>query len=215
MKVVFLGPPGAGKGSQAAQVAEKLGIKHASTGDIFRKAVSAGTDLAKEVKDFLDSGLLVPDELTCRVVEHEVLDKEADYILDGFPRTVVQAQMLDKALEVRGHELDLVVYYALDDKEAASRLAGRLVCRSCGRNFHVKNMPPETEGVCDSCGGELYVRSDSRPEAVEKRLAEYHEKTEPLVAYYNSNGLLREIDASQPLEDVFEETIRLLETLRE
>lgn len=214
MKLVFLGPPGAGKGTQASRVAEKVGIFHASTGDIFRAAVKGGTDVGKTVKDYLDGGRLVPDELTCRVVEQEVLDARKDYVLDGFPRTIAQADMLEAALARRGQKLDAVIHYALDDAEATVRLTGRLVCRKCGWNFHKVNMPPKKQGVCDQCGGELYIRSDSTLEAVQKRLAEYHEKTEPLVAYYARRNLLTTIDASQPFETVLSQTLELLRPLR-
>jgi adenylate kinase len=194
-------------------VSEQLEIFHASTGDIFRKAVSSGSELGKTVQSFLDKGVLVPDAVTCRVVEKEVLEQREDYVLDGFPRTLIQAELLDEALANRGESLDMVVFYDLDDAEATRRLTGRLVCRKCGWNYHKVNMPPKEEGVCDQCGGELYVRSDSEPEAVRARLVEYHEKTKPLVRHYEDVGLLRRIDASQPFEEVFNETLALLAEL--
>lgn len=214
MKLVFLGPPGAGKGTQAARVAEQLDILHASTGDIFRAAVKDETDLGKQVKGILDSGGLVPDELTCRVVEEGVLDKADSYILDGFPRTIAQAEMLDKTLRDRGQKTDGVVFFALDDGEALRRLTGRRMCRECGKIYHVDRMPPRREGVCDACDGELYVRSDSALEAVRKRLQEYHEKTEPLVGYYQAKGLLRRIEASQAPEAILGQCLGLLGELK-
>jgi adenylate kinase len=213
MKLVFLGPPGAGKGTQAVRVAQKLEIFHASTGDIFRTAVKSGSELGKTVQAFLDAGTLVPDAVTCRVVEREVLAKRSDYVLDGFPRTLVQAELLSEALEKREESLDAVVFYELGDEQAIKRLTGRLVCRKCGWNYHRETMPPKEEGVCDECGGELYVRSDSTREAVEARLAEYHEKTEPLVSFYERQGLLRRIDASKSFEAVSSKTLELIGSL--
>lgn len=210
MKTVFLGPPGAGKGTQARRMAERFGLTHASTGDIFRAAVASETELGKEVKDYLDSGRLVPDELTSRVVEEMVIAREEDYVLDGYPRTLQQAEDLERMLGARDQQLDCVVYFELDDQEAVVRLTGRLVCSECGQNYHRKYMPPERDMVCDQCGGELKVRSDSTEDIVRKRLAEYHEKTEPLVPFYEKRELLERVDASAAPQEVTEETARTL-----
>jgi len=196
VRLVFLGPPGAGKGTQAALMAEQFDVRHASTGDIFRAAIAEGTELGKTVKEYLDSGRLVSDELTSRVVEEMVVGAGNSYLLDGYPRTVTQAEHLGAMLEKRDQALDAVVCFDLDDEVAVERLTGRLVCSQCKRNYHRTFMPPKQEGVCDACGGELTVRSDSAEDVVRKRLAEYHEKTEPLVAYYEEAGLLRHVDAS-------------------
>ncbi len=210
MKLVFLGPPGAGKGTQAAAAAEKFGLRHASTGDIFRQAAAEGSQLGAAVKDYLDAGRLVPDELTSRVVEQMVVSRTEDYILDGYPRTLQQGRDLDEMLQRRGEHLDAALYYHLDDREAVPRLTGRLVCARCGVNYHKQFMPPRAEGVCDKCGGGLSVRSDSSEEVVRERLAEYHEKTEPLVDSYEEQGLLERVDASAGPEDVTRRTEAVL-----
>lgn len=213
MKLVFLGMPGAGKGTQASRMANEFDLKHASTGDIFRAAVKEGSDLGKEVQEYLDGGLLVPDELTSRVVEDVIVEGYDRYVLDGYPRTLQQAEDLEEMLGKRDEELDAVVYFELDEQEATERLTGRLVCRECGENYHRKFMPPEKEGVCDKCGGELVSRSDSTLETVTKRLEEYKEKTLPLVTYYEERDLLRSVDASPAPDDVSEGTRQILETL--
>lgn len=202
MKLIFLGVPGAGKGTQAQRLAERLGIRHASTGDIFRQAAVDGSELGRAVKGYLDSGKLVPDDLTSRVVEELVVAKSDGYILDGYPRTLQQARDLDAMLSRRGGKLDLALYFELDDAEATKRLTGRRVCSKCGENYHIEYMPPRASGVCDKCGGPLKVRSDSAEEVVRRRLAEYHEKTKPLVAFYEERGLLRRLDASAMPDDV-------------
>lgn len=202
VKLIFLGAPGAGKGTQAQRIAARFGIRHASTGDIFRQATAEGSELGRAVKGYLDSGQLVPDELTSRVVEELVVAKSDDYILDGYPRTLQQARDLDEMLGRRSQQLDLVLYFELDDAEAAKRLTGRLVCSKCGENYHREYMPPRASGVCDKCGGALRIRSDSSEEVVRRRLAEYHEKTRPLVAFYEARRLLRRLDASTTPDEV-------------
>jgi adenylate kinase len=210
VRFVFLGPPGAGKGTQAARVAARFGLQHASTGDMFRKATAAGSELGRTVKDYLDGGRLVPDALTSRVVEEMVLDGAGGYILDGYPRTLGQAEDLAANLERRGQSLNGVVYFDLTDEEAVARLTGRQVCSRCGRNYHKQFMPPKVADVCDDCGGELRVRSDSAEPVVRKRLAEYHEKTEPLVGFYRRQGLLEHVDASAAPDEVERATVELL-----
>ncbi len=211
MKLVFLGPPGAGKGTQAKRMAERFQIVHASTGDIFREAVSDATELGRTVKEYLDSGKLVPDELTSQVVEEMVVERYESYLLDGYPRTIGQGQDLERMLSARKESLDAVVYFHLDDDAAMERLTGRLVCTECGANYHRKFMQPEQEGVCNECGGRLKVRSDSAPEVVRRRLAEYHQKTQPLVAFYEERDLLERVDASPAPDEVSRRTERVLE----
>jgi len=215
LKLVFLGPPGAGKGTQASRVAEQFGLEHASTGSIFREAVAQGSPLGGEVKAYLDAGKLVPDELTSRVVEEMVLERLDSYIMDGYPRTIPQAEALDEMLKARGEDLNAVLSFELDEETAVERLTGRLMCKKCGENYHKAFMPPKKEGICDECGGELIVRSDSTPQAVRERMAEYEEKTRPLAAYYEKRGLLRTVDASQPPDNVTQATQELLRSLAE
>ncbi len=195
MRLVFLGAPGAGKGTQAALLAAEFGLSHASTGDIFRQAVAGGSELGRSVKDYLDGGRLVPDELTSRVVEEMIIGPLEGYILDGYPRTLQQARDLAAMLERQGRALDCVIYFDLGDEEAVKRLTGRLVCSGCGRNYHREFLPPRNEGVCDDCDAALKVRSDSSEDIVRQRLAEYHEKTMPLVEFYEGRGVLARVDA--------------------
>ena len=213
MRLVFLGPPGAGKGTQAARMADLFQVRHASTGDMFRQAAADGSELGQTVKDYLDSGRLVPDELTSRVVEETAVDRAGGYILDGYPRTLRQAEDLAAMLGRRDQRLAGVVYFELADEEAVRRLTGRLVCAECGRNFHREFMPPRTPDVCDQCGGPLRVRSDSAEPVVRKRLAEYHEKTELLVGFYERQGLLERVDASAAPDEVERATIELLKRM--
>lgn len=213
MKLVFLGPPGAGKGTQASRLSDKMGLEHASTGDIFRAAVAEESELGQTVKSYLDGGKLVPDELTSRVVDEMVLARYEDFILDGFPRTIPQAELLDEMLEKRNQSLDAVIYFELGADEAVVRLTGRLVCKECGENYHKKFMPPEKDGVCDECGLELKVRSDSSEEVVRERLKEYEEKTQPLVPFYEERDLLHRVDASVSPDAVTDQTREVINGL--
>ena len=202
MKAILLGPPGAGKGTVAGAVAEFGGAQHLSTGDLFRKHIGQGTDLGKEAKSYIDAGKLVPDELTVRMVEAELRegDKLKDFVLDGFPRTIPQAEALDRMLATFGDALDVVVELDVPDQVIQERLTGRLLCRSCGAIYHKQNKATKQEGVCDLCGGEIYQRSDDKPETVTARLETYHQQTEPLHDYYQAKGLLLLIDGTQTPE---------------
>jgi adenylate kinase len=191
-------------------MAERFDVMHASTGDIFRAALSDGSELGQTVQQYLDKGLLVPDKLTSRVVEERVVEPSDSYILDGYPRTLAQAEHLEAMLHERGAGLDCVIYFTLPDEEAVVRLTGRLVCGECGANYHKKFMPPQEEGVCDKCGGQLKVRSDSSEEIVRQRLVEYHEKTQPLVDFYEERELLRRVDATGTPEEVSQATADIL-----
>jgi adenylate kinase len=200
MNLIFLGPPGAGKGTLAAQTAQYFGIPHISTGDIFRSAIKAGTDLGKKVKSIIDSGALVGDDVTIALVRDRLAQSDAKngFILDGFPRTIPQAEALAQIVGI-----DAAVNFDISDEGVIKRLSGRRVCRGCGKNYHVEFVPTKTEGVCDSCGGELFIRDDDRPESITKRLEVYREQTAPLIDYYRGKNLLKDIDAAGKAEDVF------------
>jgi adenylate kinase len=191
MKLIFLGPPGAGKGTIADLAVERLGLPHISTGDLFRAAVKNGTPLGLKVKDIMASGGLVPDELTIELVKERFSQKDvaAGWILDGFPRTIPQAEALEKIAS-----LDSVVNFEVADEIVVSRLSGRRVCKACGKIYHVTNMPPKKEGVCDADGGALYIRDDDKAEAIQVRLDTYRKSTEPLIDWYGKKGKLLTID---------------------
>jgi len=204
MKLILLGPPGAGKGTQAKMLTERFGIPQISTGDILRAAVKEGTPMGVKAKSFMDAGALVPDEVVVGIVR-ERLQKEdcaAGFILDGFPRTVPQADALKDSLAELGKELDAVVSLEVDTEALVERLTGRRTCRDCGKGYHVKFDPPATEGKCDACGGELFQRDDDREETIRKRLEVYREQTSPLVDYYRAGGMLIAIDGMQEIEAV-------------
>lgn len=205
MKLVFLGPPGAGKGTQADIISRKLSIPRIAPGDLFRKAVAEGSELGHLVKGYLDAGKLVPDEITISLMRSKLTSPEAKggFILDGFPRNLVQAEALDKLLAELGIKLDGAIYIGVPSERLVERSAGRRVCKKCGAAYHVKFNPPKTVGVCDVCGGELYQRDDDKPETVRRRLEVYEENTRPLVDYYARQGLLKRIDGDQSVEDVF------------
>lgn len=213
MRVVLVGPPGAGKGTQAQFIASHLSIPKISTGDIFRANVSGGTPLGKLAKEYMDRGDLVPDEVTVAMVRDRLSEDDAQegFLLDGFPRNVPQAEILKKMLADWGLALDVVLELVVDDEEVVRRLAGRRTCRSCGKVWHVDFDPPSREGVCDACGGELFQRDDDRAETVAERLRVYARDTAPLVDYYGAQGKLVGIDATGPVEDV---TQRAIDALR-
>lgn len=204
MNLVFLGPPGAGKGTQAKVIADEKNWAHISTGDMLRAAVKAGTDLGKQAKEFMVKGELIPDSLMCAVVSERLNDADCSkgWILDGFPRTQVQADRLDETLAGRNVKLDQCVYFHIDQEILVERLTGRLTCRGCGANFHVRALPPQVEGVCDHCEGELYVRVDDQEETVRNRLKVYDESTAELIEFYDKKGRLLRVDAVGTVEEV-------------
>lgn len=197
-RVVLLGPPGAGKGTQAGGIAEKYGIPHISTGDIFRSNVKEGTPLGKKAKEYMDAGELVPDELVCDLVEDRITKDDCanGFLMDGFPRTIFQAEHFDRFLKTQGVELDRVIDIEVEESILMPRMLGRRVCRNCGKTYHIVTMPPKTEGVCDVCGGEVYQRSDDSEETVINRFKVYNEQTAPLIEYYKGTGKLAAIDGA-------------------
>ncbi len=201
----MLGAPGAGKGTQAKMIAEKYGVPHVSTGDIFRANIKNGTELGKEVQKYTQAGLLVPDELTVRILLDRIGQKDCEkgYILDGFPRTIPQAQVLDQELGKRREAIDVAIDVDVPDESIVRRMCGRRACVNCGATYHVEYIPPKKEGFCDTCGKELILRDDDKPETVKKRLDVYHEQTQPLIDFYQAKGILKTVDGSAGMEDVF------------
>ena len=206
MKIIMLGAPGAGKGTQAKMIAEKFGVPHISTGDIFRANIKEGTELGMEAKKYMDQGLLVPDELTVKILLDRVAREDcADgYVLDGFPRTIPQAEVLDAALEKLNEKIDYAVNVDVPDENIVKRMSGRRACPKCGATFHVEHIPPKQEGICDSCGGELVLRDDDRQETVQIRLKVYHDQTQPLIDYYGKKGVLKSVDGTVEMQKVFQ-----------
>ena len=205
MKIIMLGAPGAGKGTQAKQIAGKYSIPHISTGDIFRANIKNGTELGKKAKEYMDQGLLVPDELTCDLVVDRIQQDDCGngFVLDGFPRTIPQAEALDEALTKLGQSMDYAIDVDVPDENIVNRMAGRRACLDCGATYHIVSLPPKTEGKCDSCGADLGLRHNDKPETVQKRLTVYHEQTQPLIDYYKKQGILKSVDGTQPMEAVF------------
>lgn len=212
MKIIMLGAPGAGKGTQAKMIAEKYGIPHVSTGDIFRANIKNGTELGMEAKKYMDQGLLVPDELTVKILLDRVAqaDCEKGYVLDGFPRTIPQAQVLDKALSELGDAIDYAVNVDVPDDNIVRRMSGRRACLSCGATYHIEHIPPKTEGVCDKCGQSLVLRDDDKAETVLNRLKVYHDQTQPLIEFYTDKGVLKTVDGTMGMEDVFAAIVKIL-----
>jgi adenylate kinase len=212
VRLVLVGPPGAGKGTQAQFIASHLAIPKVSTGDIFRYNVSAGTDLGRQARAFMDRGDLVPDEVTVAMVASRLAedDAQAGFLLDGFPRNVRQAETLKKLLADWGLRLDLVLELVVDHDEVIRRLSGRRTCRKCGRVWHIAFDPPSIPGRCDECGGELFQRDDDREETIRHRLEVYQLQTQPLISYYADEGILLGIDATGPVEDVTERALLAL-----
>ena len=212
MKIIMLGAPGAGKGTHAKKISEKYSIPHISTGDIFRANIKEGTELGKKAKEYMDQGLLVPDELTCDLVMDRIQqdDCKNGFVLDGFPRTIPQAEALTAALEKINEKMDYALDIEIADEKIVERMSGRRVCTKCGAPFHIVNIPPKTEGICDHCGGELEFREDDQPETVLKRLGVYHEQTQPLIEYYAKQGILKEIDGTKSVEEGFASIVEIL-----
>lgn len=212
MKIIMLGAPGAGKGTQAERIAEKYQIPHISTGDIFRANIKEGTELGKKAKTFMDQGLLVPDSLTVDLLMDRIGrgDCKNGYILDGFPRTIPQAESLEAALKAKGETLDVALNVDVPDENIITRMAGRRACPSCGSTYHVVYAAPKKEGICDKCGSELILRNDDKPETVQKRLAVYHEQTKPLIDYYNNQKILATVDGTKDMEVVFQDIVKIL-----
>ena len=213
MKVVMLGAPGAGKGTQAKMIASKYNVPHISTGDIFRANIKEGTELGKKAKSYMDQGLLVPDELVVDLVVDRLQQEDCSngYVLDGFPRTIPQAEALDAALGKLGTKLDYALDIDVADDFIIKRMGGRRACVTCGATYHIVNIPPKKEGICDTCGSELVLREDDKPETVEKRLSVYHEQTQPLIDYYKNSGILVTLDGTQGLNEVFNKICSVLE----
>lgn len=203
--MVLLGPPGAGKGTQAVLLSKAYNVVHISTGDMLREAVKEGTGLGKQLAEYMNSGNLVPDDIVTKVVVERMAkpDAKQGVILDGYPRTSAQAESLDSSLKKSAKKLDIVLYFKTSETVAIQRLSGRRVCKKCGKNYHVTNMPPAKQGICDICGGELYQRDDDKPETVKNRLSVYEQKTKDLVEYYRKKGLLREVDGDISATDLF------------
>ena len=212
MKIVMLGAPGAGKGTQAKMIAAKYQIPHISTGDIFRANIKNGTELGKKAKSYMDQGLLVPDELTVDLVIDRLAqdDCKNGYILDGFPRTIPQAEALDVALAKLGEKMDYAIDVDVPDENIVSRMSGRRACTGCGATYHIVYNPSKKGDCCEVCGEKLILRDDDKPETVQKRLNVYHEQTQPLIDYYTKQSILRTVDGTQDMNDVFAEIVKIL-----
>ena len=212
MKIIMLGAPGAGKGTQAKQIAAKYSIPHISTGDIFRANIKNGTELGKKAKEYMDQGALVPDELTCDLVMDRIQEDDCKngFVLDGFPRTIPQAEALTNALAKIGEKMEYAIDVDVPDENIVNRMGGRRACVNCGATYHLVSIPPKKEGICDTCGSELILRDDDKPETVQKRLTVYHEQTQPLIDYYKGQGILHTVDGTVPMEEVFANIVSLL-----
>ena len=212
MKLIMLGAPGAGKGTQAKLIADKYQIPHISTGDIFRANIKDGTELGMKAKSYMDAGGLVPDELVIDLVVDRLTweDPKNGYVLDGFPRTIPQAEALTKALAEKGEKIDAAIDIDVPDENIINRMGGRRACVSCGATYHIVNIPPKVEGKCDKCGADLILRDDDKPETVKNRLEVYHEQTQPLIDYYKAEGVLKEVDGTVDMNDVFNAIVQIL-----
>lgn len=212
LKIIMLGAPGAGKGTQAKMLAEKYGIPHISTGDIFRANIKNGTELGAKAKEYMDKGLLVPDELVVDLImdRFKADDCKNGYILDGFPRTIPQAEALDAALAANGEKIDYAVNVEVPDENIVNRMSGRRACVGCGATYHIVYNPTKVEGKCDTCGADLILRDDDKPETVLNRLKVYHEQTQPLIDFYTKKGVIAEVDGTKDMKDVFDAIVAIL-----
>lgn len=212
MKIIMLGAPGAGKGTQAKKIADKYQIPHISTGDIFRANIKEGTELGKKAKSYMDQGQLVPDELTLELImdRFQNPDCKNGYVLDGFPRTIPQAEALTEALAKKGETIDYAINVEVPDENIINRMGGRRACLACGSTYHIVYAPTKVEGICDRCGEKLVLRDDDKPETVKNRLNVYHNQTQPLIEYYTKQGKLAEVDGTRSMEDVFNAIVKIL-----
>lgn len=212
MKIIMLGAPGAGKGTQAKQIADKYKIPHISTGDIFRANIKNGTELGQKAKKYMDQGLLVPDELTCDLVMDRIQQDDCrnGFVLDGFPRTIPQAEALDAALDQIDQKMDYAINVDVPDENIVERMSGRRACLNCGATYHVVSIPTKVEGICDRCGEPVVLRDDDKPETVQKRLTVYHDQTQPLIEYYDKQSILKSVDGTQQMEKVFADIVAIL-----
>ncbi len=206
MKIIMLGAPGAGKGTQAGKICTKYNIPHISTGDIFRANIKNNTELGQKAKEYMDQGLLVPDELVVDLVVDRLKadDCKDGYVFDGFPRTIPQAKALDAALEAKGDKVEFAINVEVPDENIIRRMSGRRACLSCGATYHTITLKPKVENICDKCGSELVIREDDKPETVKKRLDVYHKQTQPLIEYYKTKDVLHEFDGTKEIDDIFE-----------
>lgn len=212
MKIIMLGAPGAGKGTQADKICAKYNIPHISTGDIFRANIKNNTELGQKAKSYIDKGELVPDELVVDLVVDRIKadDCTNGYVLDGFPRTIPQAEALDAALAAINDKVDYAINVEVPDENIINRMSGRRACVACGATYHIVHIPTKVEGVCDKCGAELILRDDDKPETVKNRLNVYHEQTQPLIDYYTAKNVLHEVDGTKAMEDVFSSIVSIL-----
>ena len=212
MKIIMLGAPGAGKGTQAKQIADKYKIPHISTGDIFRANIKNNTELGQKAKQYMDQGLLVPDELTCDLVMDRIKqdDCKNGFILDGFPRTIPQAEALNAALDKINEKMDYAINVDVPDENIVNRMGGRRCCLNCGATYHVVTIPTKVEGICDRCGSPVVLRDDDKPETVQKRLTVYHDQTQPLIDYYEKQSILKTVDGTKSMEAVFDDITAIL-----
>lgn len=213
MKIIMLGAPGAGKGTQAKKLAAKYNIPHISTGDIFRANIKNNTELGNKAKVYMDQGLLVPDELVVDLVVDRFKNPDCanGYVLDGFPRTIPQAEALDKALANNQDAIEYAIDVDVPDEVIIDRMAGRRACLNCGATYHTITIPPKKEGICDTCDSSLVLREDDKPETVKKRLTVYHEQTQPLIEYYSGKGILKSVDGTKIMDEAFEEVVMIIE----
>ena len=212
MNIILLGAPGAGKGTQAAIICERLNIPTISTGNIIRAALKSGTEMGLKAKSYMDQGKLVPDEVVIGIIKERLAEDDCQngFVLDGFPRTIPQAEALDKALEAKGQKMDYAIEVDVPDENIVKRMGGRRACVGCGATYHLVYAAPKKDGICDVCGGELILRDDDKPETVEKRLHVYHDQTQPLIDYYTKAGILKSVDGTVDMEDVFGAIVSIL-----